>query len=68
MTDLDPLWHPRGRVMFDVGRESQLDHETINGRLAVFMGTLLQAAAGACSQGICKVHTWLGASLARHLA
>ena len=56
MTDLDPLWHPRpGRSMFDIGRISQLDGETIKDRLATFMGTLLQAAAGVCSYGICKV-------------
>ena len=56
ITDLDPMWHPRPeRAMFDVGRASQLDGETSNARLASFMATLLQAAAGVCSGGICKV-------------
>lgn len=54
MTDINPVWHPHGRTMFDVGRVSQLDAQTINDRLALFMGTLLQAAAGTCTRALCQ--------------
>ena len=37
-----------------MGRVSQLDAQTINDRLALFMGTLLQAAAGTCTRPLCK--------------
>ena len=59
MTDINPGWHPQGRSMFDVGRVSQMDAQTINDRLALFMGTLLQAAAGTCTRPLCKVRPHL---------
>ena len=59
MTDIDPMWHPQGRAMFDVGRVSQLDAEAINNRLATFMGPLLQAASGTCTRPLCRVSPML---------
>lgn len=55
MTTPDPEWHPEGLFVFDVGAEAQADHEEIVPRVARIMGNLLQAAAGECRQGTCKV-------------
>ena len=55
MTAPDPLWHPQGLFMFDVGEEAQADHEDITPRVARIMGNLLEAAAGDCTQRLCKV-------------
>lgn len=55
MTAPDPLWHPRSLTMFDVGRSQQLDHEDIQPRIAHIMGNMLQALAGGCRSGLCKV-------------
>ena len=55
MTAPDPLWHPQGLFMCDVGEEAQADHEDITPRVARVMGNLLEAAAGDCTQGLCKV-------------
>ena len=42
--------------MFDVGRWQQLDHEDIQPRIAHVMGNMLQAIAGGCQSGFCKVN------------
>lgn len=55
MTAPDPLWHPRGLTMFDVGRIAQRDDEPIQPKIAHVMGNLIQAAAGGCLKGACKV-------------
>ena len=55
MTAPDPRWHPRDMTMFDVGRWQQLDHEDIQPRIAHVMGNMLQAVAGGCNSGFCKV-------------
>ena len=55
MTAPDPRWHPRDMAMFDVGRWQQLDHEDIQPRIAHVMGNMLQAVAGGCNSGFCKV-------------
>jgi hypothetical protein len=55
MTAPDPLWHPRNLTMFDVGRIAQRDDEDINPRIAHVMGNMLQAAAGGCHNGFCRV-------------
>ena len=55
MTAPDPLWHPRGLTMFDVGRIAQRDDEPIQPKVAHVMGNLLQAAAGGCLKGACRV-------------
>lgn len=55
MTAPDPAWHPRGAAMFDVGAVAQHDHEDIRERIAVVLDDLLQAAAGGCTGGTCKV-------------
>jgi len=55
MTVPDPVWHPEGLHMFDVGREAQEDRDEIVSRVARPMGNLLQAAAGFCKIGLCKV-------------
>lgn len=57
MTAPDPLWHPRGLTMFDVGRIAQRDDEPIQPKVALVMGNLLQAAAGGCLKGACRVRT-----------
>ena len=57
MTAPDPRWHPRGMAMFDVGRWQQLDHEDIQPKIAHVMGNMLQAVAGGCNSGFCKVRT-----------
>ncbi len=56
MTAPDPQWHPRDMSMFDVGRWQQLDHEDIEPRIAHVMGNMLQAIAGGCQSGFCKVN------------
>ena len=55
MTAPDPLWHPRGLTMFDVGRIAQRDDEPIQPKIAHVMGNLIQAAAGGCLKGACRV-------------
>lgn len=55
MTAPDPRWHPRGMTMFDVGRAQQLDHEDIQPKVAHVIGNMLQAVAGGCQTGFCKV-------------
>ena len=55
MTAPDPRWHPRGMTMFDVGRLQQLDHEDIQPKVAHVIGNMLQAIAGGCQTGFCKV-------------
>jgi hypothetical protein len=55
MTDPDPLWHPRGLSMFDVGRLSQMDNQEVVPRVAKVLGNHLMAAAGGCRTGLCKV-------------
>jgi hypothetical protein len=59
MTDPDPLWHPRGLAMFDVGQISQYDGMEIAPRVARLLGVHLLAAAGDCSDGLCKVSALL---------
>ncbi len=58
MTAPDPLWHPRGLTMFDVGRIAQRDDEPIQPKVAHVMGNLLQASAGGCLKGACRVSTF----------
>jgi hypothetical protein len=61
MTDPDPLWHPRGLSMFDVGRLSQMDDQEVVPRVAKVLGNHLMAAAGGCHKGLCQVHhVWGG--------
>ena len=55
MTAPDPRWHPRNLTMFDIGREAQSDHEGIEPRIAHAIGNMLQAIAGGCQLGLCKV-------------
>ena len=55
MSAPDIRWHPRDLSMFDVGRWQQLDHEDIQPRIAHVMGNMLQAIAGGCQSGYCKV-------------
>lgn len=55
MTDPDPLWHPRGLAMFDVGQISQYDNMEIAPRVGKLMGVHLLAAAGKCADGQCQV-------------
>lgn len=55
MTAPDTMWHPRNKTMFDVGRLQQLDHEDIAPKIAHVMGNQLQALAGGCQSGFCKV-------------
>lgn len=59
MTAPDPRWHPRSQTMFDVGREAQSDHEGIQPRIAHAIGNMLQAIAGGCQLGLCKVRSSL---------
>jgi hypothetical protein len=63
MTAPDPLWHPAGAAMFDVGAVAQRDHEDIRDRIAVVLDVLLQATAGGCTGGTCKVCVALHASV-----
>ena len=55
MTAPDPRWHPRNLTMFDIGREAQSDNEGIEPRIAHAIGNMLQAIAGGCQLGLCKV-------------
>ena len=55
MTTMDPLWHPDGQSMFDVGAIAQGDKDDILPRIAAVMGNLVQAAVGECQEGLCKV-------------
>ena len=55
MTAPDPRWHPRNMTMFDVGRVQQLDHDDIQPKIAHVIGNMLQAIAGGCQSGFCKV-------------
>ena len=55
MTHPDPGWHPEGFHIFDVGYEAQDDSQEIKTRVARPLGNLLQAAAGFCNEGLCKV-------------
>ena len=55
MTAPDPRWHPRNLTMFDIGREAQSDGEGIEPRIAHAIGNMLQAMAGGCQLGLCKV-------------
>lgn len=55
MTSPDPFWHPHGLSMFDVSGEAQGDGDDIVARVARPFGNLLQAAAGFCRNGTCKV-------------
>ena len=55
MTNPDPMWHPKGLLHFDIGRVAQDDHQEIVPRVAGGMGNLLNACAGSCKQGLCKV-------------
>lgn len=55
MTNPDPGWSQQGLHMFDVGEEAQEDSAEIISRVARPMGNLLQAAAGYCKDGGCKV-------------
>lgn len=55
MTTLSPGWHHQGLHMFDVGDVAQGDGDEITDRVAKPMGNLLQAAAGFCQTGTCKV-------------
>ena len=57
MTAPDPRWHPNNMTMFDVGRVQQLDHDDIQPKIAHVMGNMLQAVAGGCLSGFCKVRT-----------
>ena len=55
MTTPDPTWHPDGLSMFDIGGEGQGDGDSIIDRAARPFGNLLEAAAGFCQNGTCKV-------------
>ena len=61
MTAPDPRWHPRNLTMFDIGREAQSDNEGIEPRIAHAIGNMLQAIAGGCQLGLCKVRGGLKA-------
>ena len=58
MTNPDPGWSPDGLHMFDVGEIAQDDSEEIIARVAKPLGNLLEAAAGFCTEGTCKVAFW----------
>ena len=55
MTTPDPLWHPQGLSMFDVGGIAQGDRDDIIDKVAIPFGNLLEAAAGYCQHDPCKV-------------
>ncbi|KAK9803696.1 hypothetical protein WJX73_002056 [Symbiochloris irregularis] len=55
MTDIDPLWHPDNRTMFDVGKIGQNENDDIRIRTAVVLRTHLLMAAGVCSQDTCQL-------------